>query len=62
MGFLWSWNHMVSRRWKSSSTPATGDEMFQTKILRDFREFCANNNNRLKLFWDSCWALKEQTS
>jgi hypothetical protein len=53
---------MVSRRWKSSSTPATGDEVFQTKILKDFREFCANNENRLKLFWDSCWALKEQTS
>ncbi|XP_069703010.1 GATOR complex protein Iml1 isoform X2 [Periplaneta americana] len=62
MGFLWSWNHMVSRRWKSSSNPATGDEIFQTKILKDFREFCANNDNRLKLFWDSCWALREQSS
>ncbi|KDR15773.1 DEP domain-containing protein 5 [Zootermopsis nevadensis] len=62
VGFRWSWNHMVSRRWKSSSTPATGDEMFQTKILKDFREFCANSENRLKLFWDSCWTLKEQTS
>lgn len=61
VGFLWSWNHMVSRRWKSSSTPATGDEVFQTKILRDFREFCANNDNHLKSFWDSCWALREQS-
>ncbi|KAJ9573996.1 hypothetical protein L9F63_008626, partial [Diploptera punctata] len=49
------------RRWKSS-TSATGDEMFQTKILKDFREFCANNDNRLKQFWDSCWILKEPSS
>nr|CAD7428626.1 unnamed protein product [Timema monikensis] len=61
-GFLWSWNHMLSRRWRSSSTPATGDEMFQAKFLRDFREFCANTNNRLLDFWDTSWALKTQTS
>ncbi|KAK7794438.1 hypothetical protein R5R35_003809 [Gryllus longicercus] len=59
IGFLWSWNHMVSRRWKLAST-ATGDEMFQMKILRDFREFCANVDNRLKNFWDSCWNQKQQ--
>ncbi|XP_049833121.1 GATOR complex protein Iml1 isoform X2 [Schistocerca gregaria] len=59
VGFLWSWNHMVSRRWKSSSTPATGDEGFQTKLLRDFRDFCANGNNRLQNYWNSCWLLKK---
>ncbi|PSN43947.1 DEP domain-containing protein 5 [Blattella germanica] len=62
MGFLWSWNHMVSRRWKSAATSATGDEMFQTKILKDFREFCANYDNRLKQFWDLCWTLREHPS
>ncbi|CAG2060126.1 unnamed protein product, partial [Timema podura] len=61
-GFLWSWNHMLSRRWRSSSTPATGDEMFQAKFLRDFREFCANTNNRLLDFWETSWTLKTQTS
>ncbi|XP_066997885.1 GATOR complex protein Iml1 isoform X2 [Anabrus simplex] len=60
VGFLWSWNHMVSRRWKFAATTATGDEVFQTKILKDFREFCANCDNRLKHFWDGCWVLKEQ--
>ncbi|XP_014474175.1 PREDICTED: DEP domain-containing protein 5 isoform X4 [Dinoponera quadriceps] len=60
MGFLWSWNHMVSRKWKSPSTPA-GDELFQKKIIQDFRHFCSNGDNRLKQFWESCWELKEKT-
>ncbi|XP_043269598.1 GATOR complex protein Iml1 isoform X3 [Venturia canescens] len=60
MGFLWSWNHMVSRKWKSISTSA-GDEIFQKKIIQDFRHFCSNGDNRLKLFWESCWELKEKS-
>ncbi|KAL0108783.1 hypothetical protein PUN28_014128 [Cardiocondyla obscurior] len=60
MGFLWSWNHMVSRKWKSLSFSA-GDEFFQKKIIQDFRYFCSNGDNRLKEFWESCWELKEKT-
>ncbi|KAL6430041.1 hypothetical protein ACFW04_007680 [Cataglyphis niger] len=60
MGFLWSWNHMISRKWKSLSTSA-GDELFQKKIIQDFRHFCSNGDNRLKQFWESCWELKEKT-
>jgi len=60
MGFLWSWNHMVSRKWKSLSLSA-GDEFFQKKIIQDFRYFCSNGDNRLKEFWESCWELKEKT-
>ncbi|XP_074113589.1 GATOR complex protein Iml1 isoform X6 [Cotesia typhae] len=59
MGFLWSWNHMVSRKWKSVSTSA-GDEVFQKKIIQDFKHFCSNGDNRLSLFWESCWELKEK--
>ncbi|CAB0043410.1 unnamed protein product [Trichogramma brassicae] len=59
MGFLWSWNHMLSRKWKIPST-ATGDELFQKKIIQDFRHFCSNGDNRLKRFWDSCWESKEK--
>ncbi|XP_022197522.2 GATOR complex protein Iml1 isoform X3 [Nilaparvata lugens] len=55
VGFLWSWNHMVSRRWKWSATAATSDEAFQNKLLSDFRLFCSNDSNRLKTFWDDCW-------
>ncbi|XP_043673343.1 GATOR complex protein Iml1 isoform X8 [Vespula pensylvanica] len=60
MGFLWSWNHMISRKWKSLSTSA-GDELFQKKIIQDFKHFCSNGDNRLKKFWDSCWELKEKS-
>lgn len=59
MGFLWSWNHMVSRKWKTISTSA-GDEVFQKKIIQDFKHFCSNGDNRLSLFWESCWELKEK--
>ena len=49
---MWSWNYMLSKRWK---TPPTGDEQFMTKILNDFRAFCSNADDRLKTFWDNCW-------
>ncbi|XP_076544250.1 GATOR complex protein Iml1 isoform X8 [Osmia lignaria lignaria] len=60
IGFLWSWNHMVSRKWKSSSTLA-GDELFQKKLIQDFRHFCSNGDNRLRQFWESCWEIKEKS-
>nr|XP_033333665.1 GATOR complex protein Iml1 isoform X9 [Megalopta genalis] len=60
IGFLWSWNHMVSRKWKSASTLA-GDELFQKKLIQDFRHFCSNGDNRLKYFWECCWEIKEKS-
>jgi len=48
IGFLWSWNFMLSKRWRS---PNTGDEHFQDTVLRDFRAFCSNSNSRLEEFW-----------
>lgn len=60
MGFLWSWNHMISKKLKSSQTPATGDEGFQMRMLRDFKHFCANQEQRLSQFWDQCWELREK--
>lgn len=48
---------MVGRRWKSSNV-ATGDESFQDKLLHDFRQFCSNAHNRLKVYWNSCLELK----
>ncbi|XP_034240343.1 GATOR complex protein Iml1 isoform X2 [Thrips palmi] len=59
IGFLWSWNHMLTRRWKGPNS-ATGDEQFQNKMLKDFREFCSNQNNRLLNFWDQCWIIRDQ--
>ncbi|XP_065337206.1 GATOR complex protein Iml1 isoform X2 [Cloeon dipterum] len=62
IGFLWSWNHMIGRRWKTASNPATGDEKFQDRLLQDFQDFCSNEDNRLKAFWDKCWAEKDERS
>ena len=53
VGFLWSWNYMLTKRWRSSNT---GDEHFQDKVLADFRSFCSNDENRLKDYWSNCWA------
>ena len=49
-GFLWSFNYMLTRRWKS---PASGEEAFGELLLHDFRNFCANKNDRLRKFCES---------
>ena len=51
VGFLWSWNFMLTKRWRSSST---GDEAFLDKMMADFRAFCSNKHDRLKEYWQSC--------
>jgi hypothetical protein len=59
VGYLWSWNYMVSKRWKTSSTPALGDDGFFMKILRDFQAFCNNENNRLRHYWHQFCSTKQ---
>ncbi|KAF5306981.1 hypothetical protein FQR65_LT07204 [Abscondita terminalis] len=56
MGFLWSWNHMISRRWRTNQAIDTN---FQIRLLKDFREFCDNANDRLTIFWEKSWKAKE---
>ncbi|XP_023323808.1 uncharacterized protein LOC111697901 [Eurytemora carolleeae] len=54
-GFLWSWNFMISKKWKNMSvTGATGDIGFMDKVLLDFRKFCSNDDGRLEQFWEQC--------
>ncbi|XP_054714786.1 GATOR complex protein Iml1-like [Uloborus diversus] len=48
IGFLWSWNYMITKRWKNAGTV---DENFMRKVMRDFRAFCSNQNSRLEEFW-----------
>ncbi|GBM99482.1 GATOR complex protein DEPDC5 [Araneus ventricosus] len=48
IGFLWSWNYMITKRWKNAGTV---DENFMRKVMRDFRSFCLNHNSRLEDFW-----------
>ncbi|GFR17135.1 GATOR complex protein DEPDC5 [Trichonephila clavata] len=45
IGFLWSWNYMITKRWKNAGTV---DENFMRKVMRDFRSFCLNRNSRLE--------------
>lgn len=49
VGFVWSWNFMLSKKWRTSHT---GDEAFQDRILADFRAFCSNKDDRLKEYWN----------
>ena len=48
IGFLWSWNYMITKRWKNAGTV---DENFMRKVMRDFKAFCSNQGNRLEEFW-----------
>jgi hypothetical protein len=42
VGFVWSWNFMLLKKWRTSHT---GDEAFQDRILADFRAFCSNKDD-----------------
>ncbi|KAG5666359.1 hypothetical protein PVAND_014392 [Polypedilum vanderplanki] len=62
IGFLWQWNHMIAnKKWKSLSINGT-DEIFQLRMLRDFKNFCSNADGRLMKFWDQAWEKKEKLS
>ena len=49
IGFLWSWNFMLGKRWRSQYT---GDETFQDNMLADFKQFCSNKDGRLLKFYN----------
>lgn len=62
LGFLWQWNHMIAnKKWKSLVINGT-DEIFQLRMLRNFRDFCSNTDGRLLKFWDESWEKKERLS
>ncbi|XP_065362330.1 GATOR complex protein Iml1 isoform X3 [Calliphora vicina] len=60
IGFLWAWNHMIpNKKWKSLLINNSSEgELFQLKMLKDFREFCSNGDNRLVKFWNHCHDMK----
>lgn len=49
IGFSWSWNFMLGKKWRSQYT---GDESFQDNMLTDFRMFCSNKDGRLLKFYE----------
>ncbi|XP_030623111.1 GATOR complex protein DEPDC5 [Chanos chanos] len=50
-GYNWGYNTMLTRAWRTS---VLGDEKLADRLLRDFTDFCANKDNRLLGFWESC--------
>lgn len=46
--FIWSWNYMLTKRWRSISTQ---DESYAVSLMQDFKSFCQNGDNRLVEFW-----------
>ncbi|XP_055008047.1 GATOR complex protein DEPDC5 isoform X2 [Boleophthalmus pectinirostris] len=51
VGFYWAYNTMLTKAWRAG---VLGDERLADRLLRDFTDFCANKDNRLLNFWDSC--------
>lgn len=46
--FIWSWNYMLTKRWRSQSTQ---DESYAVSLMQDFKNFCQNGDDRLLAFW-----------
>lgn len=46
--FIWSWNYMLTKRWRSTSTQ---DESYAVSLMQDFKSFCQNDHDRLVKFW-----------
>ncbi|KAL7732774.1 hypothetical protein ACLKA6_005916 [Drosophila palustris] len=63
VGFLWAWNHMIpNKKWKALTiNNSVEGELFQLKMLKDFREFCSNSDQRLANFWANCQELKRKS-
>jgi hypothetical protein len=53
VGFLWSWNSMLGKRFKNQNT---GEEYFHDACFADFKAFCTNKDGRLVEFFNK---LKE---
>ncbi|KAI4876342.1 hypothetical protein NFI96_017807 [Prochilodus magdalenae] len=51
VGYNWAYNTMLTKAWR---TGVLGDEKLADRLLRDFTDFCANKDNRLVAFWESC--------
>uniref|UniRef100_A0A673NJJ5 DEP domain-containing protein 5-like n=1 Tax=Sinocyclocheilus rhinocerous TaxID=307959 RepID=A0A673NJJ5_9TELE len=51
VGYNWAYNTMLTKAWR---TGVLGDEKLADRLLRDFTDFCANKDNRLVTYWESC--------
>ncbi|XP_019624696.1 PREDICTED: LOW QUALITY PROTEIN: DEP domain-containing protein 5-like [Branchiostoma belcheri] len=48
VGFYWTYNYVLTKRWRSSST---GEEKFGERLLADLTSFCLDQDWRLRDFW-----------
>lgn len=54
---------IANKKWKSLIINNTSEgELFQMRMLQDFKDFCSNQNDRLVNFWENCWMAKEKSS
>ncbi|CAH1232899.1 DEPDC5 [Branchiostoma lanceolatum] len=51
VGFYWTYNYVLTKRWRSSST---GEEKFGERLLADLTNFCLDEDWRLRDFWKEC--------
>jgi hypothetical protein len=47
---------MLSKRWR---TVVTGDELFQDRLLIDFRQFCTGSDGRLQQHWQRARVISD---
>ncbi|PIO65680.1 hypothetical protein TELCIR_12634 [Teladorsagia circumcincta] len=50
MFFFWAWNHMLTKKYRQDSQCS---EAFQDYMLREFRKYCGNVDNKLYEFYTS---------
>ncbi|VDO32273.1 unnamed protein product [Haemonchus placei] len=50
MFFFWAWNHMLTKKYRQDSQCS---EAFQDYMLREFRKYCGNVENKLYEFYTS---------
>lgn len=51
-----------NKKWKSLLIKNSQDgELFQLKMLKDFRDFCSDADERLTKFWEHCHELKRKS-
>lgn len=52
-----------NKKWKSLTINNSPDnELFQLKMLKDFKEFCSNSDERLSKFWEHSLELKRKAT
>ncbi|KAJ1365119.1 hypothetical protein KIN20_025346 [Parelaphostrongylus tenuis] len=48
--FFWAWNHMLAKKYRQDSQCS---EAFQDYMLKEFRRYCGNIDNKLQEFYTS---------